>query len=425
MTQKFINPWDATQAITGSVYSATPTYASGAEVGLAVYTAPASKLFTPGIGAPARHENWALKALGDLAVQGLQAQAMQFQSAKDWTTGKIVSACYARANKGFVVQTSSTVTISRDGKHTNAMFVTQTASTLTARLVHDDGFHVLDLEIEPGVGSKVFSLSSSATTQLAQGNDFYPNAALTIGSGTTSHTLLVGVDLVPSVQAYTYSGTATTPATSTVTMPSGSFPTGTATQWGACQVFRGATTATGPGLIYSRGDSTKNYLKTTDGATLTSGTMTTGIGNRLADISYDDVQSLFVAALYSSTGSVVKFATSPDGVTWTNSTTATGPASFTVGSGIADGSVAFTICAGVWILAATNIRFPNSIVEQLDPPVSAVWSGDFGVTWQACQVDMFSSTGATVRLIKTPNQVAIKTDSDIAVSGVIGYNELV
>lgn len=424
MSQKFVNPWDATFAITGSVYSATPTYASGAESGLAVFTAPASKFFTPEIGAPARNVNWVLKTLGDVAIKGMQAQAMRFNSAKDWTTGKIKSVCYARSNKGFVVQTSSTVSITRDGRWTNSMFVTQTASTLTARLVHDDGFHVLDLEIEPGVSTKVFSGSTSVTTTLAQGDDFYPNAAVTIGSGTSSHTLLVGVDLAPSVQAYTYSGTATTPATSTVTMPSGTFPTGTATQWGACQAFLGSTTATGPALIYSRGDATKNYLKTTDGTMLTSGTMST-VADRLADIAYDADQSVFVAALYSSTGSAVKFATSADGVTWVTSATASGPASFVVGTGASDNEVAFTICAGLWILAATKIYFPNSIQEILDPPVSVIWSNDYGVTWQAAAVDMFSSAATTVRLIAAPNQVAVKTDSDIAVSGICGLNELV
>ncbi len=423
MSQKFINPWDATQAINGSPYG-VPVYASGAESGTAVYTAPASKFFTPEIGAPARHVNWALKALGDVAVQGLQHQAMRFTAAKDWTAGKILAACYARSNKGFVALSASTVTISRDGRVTNAQIVAQTSSTLTSRLVYDDGFHVLDLEIEPTSNSKIASSTTVTSSHLAQGNDFYPNAGVTIGSGTSSHTLLVGVDLSPAVTAYTYSGTATTPATSTVTVSAGTFPTGTATQWSACQAFLGSNTATGPGLIYSRGDATKNYLKTTDGIALTSGTMST-VANRLADIAYDADQSVFVAALYSSTGSAVKFATSPDGVTWTNSATATGPANFAAPSGILDGTVAFTICAGVWFLASTQIRFPNSVILASDPAVSAIYSLDYGQTWYPATVDITSVTGGTLKCITTPDQILVKTDSDLALSGRIGYNELV
>jgi hypothetical protein len=79
----------------------------------------------------------------------------------------------------------------------------------------------------------------------------------------------------------------------------------------------------------------------------------------------------------------------------------------------------------VWFLAATSIRFPNSIVEILDPPVSAIFSTDFGVTWKAVALDMWSSSGPTVRCISAPNRIAVKTDSDIAVSGFIGLNEVV
>src|SRR6185312_2859237 len=136
---------------------------------------------SPEIGAPARNMNWVLKALGDVAVQGLQHQAMRFVSAKDW--GTVLDAAYARTNRGFVAAVAGTVSFSRDGRNTGAAALTPTSSTITSRvLLHDDGFHILDLEVEPGLSSKIASSSTVTSSQLAGGDDFYPNGAVTVGT---------------------------------------------------------------------------------------------------------------------------------------------------------------------------------------------------------------------------------------------------
>src|SRR6185437_534814 len=168
MTQKFVNPWDATFAVTGSVYSATPTYASGAESGLAIYTAPASKIFSPEIGAPARNMNWVLKALGDLALYGLQTQAMTFHEAKDWFGNTLDCAAWSPSNGQCVIgshssATASGVSASRHGRASASLVLDNTMGAFPATALLDSGSGIWEFSAQGSSTTSGLATSSTVT----------------------------------------------------------------------------------------------------------------------------------------------------------------------------------------------------------------------------------------------------------------------
>ena len=418
MSQKFVNPWDATQAINGSVYG-TPVFASGAESGTSVYTAPASKFFTPEIGAPARHVNWVLKGLGDVAIQGLQHQSMQFFGAGTWAPTCIG---YARSNRGFVVGSSTTVTFTRDGNVSHGSLI-MIPSVGQPKVVHDDGTHIVEFE---NSGAIVKFASSSTVTSTVTTGSTVPFAAATVGA----NSVLIATSGTAAI-AFGWSSTVSLPTISTVAVPAGTFNFSSTALWGSAQVFKGATTTTGNVLFYSRGSLSNNALFSPDCVTLSKSTWTGLTGyDKIADVAYDADQSVFVAACYSSTGSALKFFTSADGAAvWALSATATGPANLQVPSGAVDGTVAFTICAGVWFIAITSNQFANYVYgtsADSGKRVVGMYSLDYGQTWYPAAIDMAAaSSGATLKLVSSVDQILVKHDSDIAISGRIGYNEII
>jgi hypothetical protein len=418
---KFISIFDDTKTVTGSVYL-TPTYSSGTESGQPMRTAPATLHMTPDIGAPARHMNYVLFGLGDNQVKTAQHQAMRFTAGKDWPSTSVHCATVAKANRGFHVITSATVSFTRDARLTGALSLA--ASNGLAKVVHDDGFHIVSCEVEPGVSSKVISASTVTNVSLGGGLGFTPLAAATL----YGNTLVLGTSGT-SLLAGKYSGTASTITTTSVTMPGGTYNASSTSQWNTAQVFSGATTSTGPAIFYSRGfsNTTSSYMISYTGTDLTGfGWLGSGFTtDSLADIAYDDVQGLFIAAGYSSTGSRVSFFTSPNGQAWTASSTATGPAQMVVG-----GSVVFTICSGVWFLATTGSSpadFDNFAygTGTSGGRVCAVYSLDYGVTWYPAYVDMVSCTAGTLRAKSSVDQILLSSDSDVCLSGRIGYSELI
>ena len=131
---------------------------------------------------------------------------------------------------------------------------------------------------------------------------------------------------------------------------------------------------------------------------------------------------------YSSTGSALQFFTTPNPpTTWTASATATGTLNVEVLSGAADGSVAFGICCGVWLVIMGSNQYPNFVFGTSGQSllrVCALYSLDFGQTWHPANLDMNPMTlGNSLRVIPGVDQFLVLTDSGIAMSGRLGYSE--
>lgn len=411
MSQRFKNPWDASQTIAGSVYG-TATYASGAEVGLPVYTAPATKYFTPEIGASARHNNWALQQLGEAARTGLIHQAMVFKAATDWPSTNLFAVEHARHNRAFLVSALNGVYLTDDG--TKAAAVQLYSTTASRATMWDAGDHIWD--IDDGVNDTHRVDSTSVTNTNDAGS-----VGLVGGTIGTKSIYLYTSGTAVSAQAI--SGTTWT----TTTVPAGTYASSTISVWGRSQAFLGASTATGPLLFFSRDASTHNYLYTTDGTTLNKGTWPVSSSTtQICDVAYDDVQNCFVLCTRpNSTPSPLTFYTSSDGITWTVSNTATGPGGTALTGPYADGSTAFKIVCGVWIVA-TTVQYDGAIFGASGGSgvtVFTYYSADFGQTWYpANMIPMFSTTGA-VKIAHTLTRAAIYTDKGICLSGRLGFPE--
>ena len=398
--------------MTGSVYI-VPTYASGPESGTSIYTAPATKYFTAGQGAPARNVNWALQQVGGNAVQTAQHQAMRFQVAHNWSgTITMKHPCQARSNRGFVVGTGTSVSVVREPNNL-ARLDLFTPAVGTPLVALDDGTRIWEFESSGGVarfiaGSTTIS-SGTALTGLAT-----PFAARQVGA----NSMLVGSSGT-AVVLWTLSGT----AFSTVATPPGTFNFSSTALYGSAQAFLGATTATGSAIFYAKGSTGASMLTTPDGVTAAAIALPTGV-NIVDDIAYDDVQGLFVMAGHSSTSSVVKFYTTPNPPTsWTASSTAAGPASFATSS--AGGETAFGICCGVWLLCTTSNQYTNFVYGTSSATrVCGLYSLDFGQTWYPANLDMNLPTSQlSLRIVSGVDQFMVLLDSDIAMSGRLGYTE--
>jgi hypothetical protein len=417
MSQRWINAWDDSQTITGSVY-VTPQYSSGPENGQNVYTAPATKHFTAGQGAPARHVNYMGQQLGLRAVEAALHDGMTFHGSGTWAN--LLCGGVARSNRGFLIGNTTSAVFTRDAVASHAQTIIQAAIGVIT-VVHDDGFHVAEFERNAG-GQARFASSSTVSSTAFTGATF-PMAAATIGAN-SFFLATTGTGML----AWTYSGTSLVPTATTAGVPGGiSIPSSSATIWGTAQAYVGATTATGPVIFYPKGASTNHYLFTADCVAVADNPWTGPPANTLADVAYDDVQGKFVAAFYSSTGSRVSFMTSPDGLAWTTSSTAQGPANLQVPSGAATGSVAFKICAGVWFLAMTSNQPPNYVYGSsagAGLEVFGFYSIDYGQTWYPADLTMANaSSGATLRIKHSHNQFMVMHDSDISLSGRLGYPE--
>lgn len=415
-TLRWLNIWDATQAVTGSVYI-VPTYASGPESGTAIYTAPATKYFTAGQGAPARNVNWALQQIGASAVQAAQHQAMRFQVGHNWSSSiTIKHACQARSNRGFVVGTASTVSVVREPNNLSRLDIFPPAVGLPY-VALDDGTRIWEFENNAGGTARYMAGSSTVSSGTALTGLATPFAARQIGA----NSMVVGTSGTGLV-LFTTSGTAWV----SVAKPTGTFNSSTLSLWGSAQAYLGATTATGSAIFYAKGLTSNAAIATSDCST-TANTLALTLpatSDTLADIAYDDVQGLFVACCYSSTSSVLKFFTTPNPpTTWTASATATGPASL-VFNAIA-GEVAFGICCGVWLVVSTTNQFTHYVSgtsSQYRP--CAFYSLDFGQTWYPANLDMnIESDLTTIRIASGVDQFMVYHDGDVAMSGRLGYNE--
>jgi hypothetical protein len=287
------------------------------------------------------------------------------------------------------------------------------------RVALDDGVRIWEFEDSGGearfIAGSTTVASSTALTGLAM-----PLAARQI-TGSPSASMLVGTSGT-AILLWTFASTAFTP----VTTPTATFNFTTTALWGSAQSFLGATTATGSVMFYAKGSTVASAIVTSDCST-TANTVAMALPsgyNLLADIAYDDVQSQFVACVYSSTGSTLHFYTTPNPpTTWTLSATATGPSSFTFSA--AGGEVAFGICCGVWLVATTAYQYANYVYgTSPQGRVCAFYSLDFGQTWYPANLDMNIPTSAlSLRIVSGVDQVMIMTDSDVAMSGRLGYTE--
>ena len=247
-SQKWINGWDASQAVTGSVYI-TPTFASGPESGDAIYTAPATKYFSAGQGAPARNVNWALQQVGANALQAIQHQAMKFSVGHNWSgTITMRHPCQARSNRGFVVGTSTTLSVVRDVDNLGRLDVFQPAAG-NPRVALDDGTRIWEFEDSGGV-ARFIAGSTTISSGTALAGLTQPFAARQVGTAS----MLVGTSGT-GVLLWTLSGTSFT----TVSTPPGTFNFSSTALWGSAQAFLGATTATGSAVFYAKGSTGRRH----------------------------------------------------------------------------------------------------------------------------------------------------------------------
>lgn len=412
MSNKWISVWDDSQTITGSVYL-TPTYASGTEVGLDVYTAPATKFFSPDVGAPARHVNWALQQLGNNAAQVAQHMAMSFRLGK-WTE-TIYTTEQARGNRGFLLGSSAGVYFLTDSPAANALEI-YTASVTRSVLLDDSP------AVTPAIWSfdnqvnNTHNIGASSVTS-SNNSGIVPMVAGSIGT----NSLVIGTSGT-AVIALQLSGTTFT----STAVPTGTYNFTSTATWGKSQVYLGANTATGPLLFFTRDLSTNNYLYTTNGTTLNKGTWPISTSaTRIEDVAYDDVQSLFVLCTRPAAGGSGTFYTSADGASWTVSSTATMPSGVNYLLPGSDGMTAFKILGGIWLLASESVSAPDYIYGTggtAGQIVYALYSLDFGRTWYraAC---IIGGTAGKLKITTSVDRFLISTDVSIAISGRIGYPE--
>jgi hypothetical protein len=419
MSQRWINVWDDKKNIAGSVY-VTPVYPAGLETGLPVYTQPGTAHFTADVGAPARHMNFALFQQGDDRIKADQHTAMRFLG-----LGAFACLCgaAARENLGFLIGNSTSVIFTSDGIASHNLTL-MAAAVGVETVVHDDGFHVAGFE-RNAAGHVQFASASTVSGTAFAGGATFPLVAVSIGANSmylaTSGTGLLG---------FTYSGTGLLPTINTA-MTGGAPASSSLSIWSAAQVYAGANTTTGPAVLYAKGTAaSQDYYQTTDAVVAQNHAWGVTAADQLADVAYDDVQGLFVACFYSSTGGQVKFMTSSNGAPpWTTSSTAQGPSTLLIPSGILVGSVAFKICAGVWFLALTCTNSSNFVYGSSGASgkyVTGLYSLDFGVTWQAADISMaLASSYSSLRLRHSHNRFLIMHDSDVCISGRLGYPEVI
>jgi hypothetical protein len=404
MSHKFPNAWDA-----------STTETSGPETGSPTVYVPATKRIIAGNGVPARVLNYMAWQTGDNAVQNAQHQGMAFHSAGLWTN--TYAACASRTNLGFLVSSTAGIGLTLDGDSSHAVNVLSAIIT-TPALVHDTGYYVLSLE--KGAVANMFARfahSTTASTQTYTGT-VYPFAAATIGANT-----LIWSTSGTACMAFTFSGTGTLPTSSSATA-AGTYASSSTTIWGKTQPREDSTTASGPALFYVRGSATASqYMYTADAVSTTAKTWPATPQDTLADVGYDDTLGVFVAAFYSSAGSVLKFMTSPDGITWTTSTTAAGPASCAFPADGSTRAIAFKVCCGVWFVAATGIEpggatFVYGTSGARGTRAFGFYSLDQGVTWYPADLDMPAcSAASSIRIKHTVNRFMVQHDSGVAVSG--------
>lgn len=411
MSQRWINVWDDKKTITGSVYL-TPTYASGPEAGQPVYTAPATAHMTPGQGAPARHMNYALFQLGDDRIKADQHTAMVFRMGVDWPSTKVFAVEQGRKNRAFLVSALNGIYLTENDASLAGSL--QLYSTTAARSVlWDAGDHVWDIDDGVNDTHRIESTSvtntNDATTRGVIGGVLGSNSLYLYTSGT-------------ALGAQSITGTSWT----STGVPSGTYASSTTSVWGRSQVFLGANTATGPLLFFSRDVSTNNYLYSTDGLTLNKGTWPVSTSaTKICDVGYDDVQSAFVLCTRPTAGGQCSFYTSPDGVTWTVSATATGPVSSTYVAPT-DGSTAFKVLCGVWLMA-TTVQYSGAVFGTATISGVAVfcyYSLDYGVTWYPGNILPGVGSAGLVRIAHSVNRFCVNTDKWLAISGRVGYPEL-
>lgn len=413
-TKRWIHAWDDQLAITGSVY-VPPTFSSGPENGLAERTAPSTAHIIAGQGVPARVMNYAWFQTTQNALDALRHKAMgAFTGSGNWASNSVLSACFSRTDRGFVVGTTTSVCVVRDGVTSHALTIMTPAVGPTVAVL-DDGSRIWEYEKNAGGGNRV--ASSSTVT-----NGTSTTASLVLGVRQGQSGSMLVETSGAAMFAQTLSGTALSP----VGVPGGTYNSSTLSLWGSVQSAHDSTTATGPMLFYAKGVMTNDYLYSPDGLALSRGTMPVST-RKIADVAYDDVQSLFVMATYSTTGSALTFYTSADGLTgWTLSSTASGPANLQIPVAASDGSVAFKICCGVWFVALTSNAPPNYIYGQSGGSglkVFGFYSLDFGQTWYPSDLDMAPcSAGSSVRIVTGENRFLVYHDSDVAISGRLGYN---
>ena len=413
---RFVNLWDDTKAVTGSVYL-NPTYSSGVESGLAMRTAPATLHFTAGQGAPARHMNFALFGTNDNWIKAAQHKGMQFASGRDWFTSTLTNiTCIgvARSNRGFIVANDLSVKVLREPRQTDASTIMLAA--VVPLVVHDDGFYIADFE----VGSDFFA-SSSTVSGTAFSGTAVPLAAASIAA----NSMLVSTN-AGAIVAFTYSGTGLLPTSSTVTVPSGTYTVATTASWGTAQPFVGASTATGNVIFYARG-AKNEYLVSTDCVTLSKGAFTGVTHDRIMDVAYDVDQGAYVLAAFSSTGSTVAFYTNPSSTgTWTLSATATGPSWLSLSSADPCG---FTICSSVWFMVTAKAP-PNAVFGVSGDALArafGVYSLDYGKTWFPADLEMANldqtSDGIKLKVVSSVDQILVASACDVAISGRLGLPE--
>jgi len=397
---KFVSPWDQIAAITGSYYSATATYPSGPEAGSDIYTPPASKFFVAGQGAPARHANYALKAVGDVASQGVLHNAMVFTAGRDWAGATIDTVAWSHSNRQFIVgshtsATASKVTASR-GPHLNGEVQLDNTASFKATNVLDVGGAIWEFTIP---SSNVGKIVASTVTYFALSFGTVLASALS-----TSASIVIGTSGTATT-AYKLAGTASTSLSTTTT----GFDVSSTATWFVAQASPGS----GPALFATRGTVGTLIWRTADGTSVTSLTRPDST-HYLAGLAWDSDQSLFVSCTFNA--GVPTWYSSPDGITWTLMVGPLAPTGVAITS-----NVQFDICMGIWFIVGNQITTTNqcngngaSLVTTL------IYSLDHGQTWAVADLDMLTPSANSARITHADNRIMVWTDTDLAVSGRFG-----
>lgn len=403
-TRRFLNPWDDTLAVAGSVY-ATPVYPSGSESGQALYTAPATKHFQAGQGGPARHVNWALKNVGDASLQAALHKSMgsEFRGAKNWQGNTIDCAVWSPTNRQFVVgshssSTASVVSASREADSAGTL-VLESSGAFPAQALLDDGSSVWAFVVAASLnGTRI-------TSSTATGFTVIPSSATARSAAHSSSASLIVTTDGTNIKISTLSGTTASVLSTTTT----GFDASTTATWFMAQ----PDVAQGPVVFATRGTVGTLIWSSADGTSVTSLTRPDST-HYLAGLAYDDVQGLFVAC--TTTAGVMSFYSSPDGSTWSAMSGPVSPSNATI-----TGNLQFDICCGVWLIAGNQLT-PTGFVHGMGAALQTfgMYSLDYGVTWYPCDFEMLSPSADSVHVRHSDSRFMVWTDSDIAISGRLG-----
>lgn len=403
-TQKFSTTWDA-----------STTETTGPETGSPTISVPATKRFIAGVGVPARVLNYGFWKNSDTVFKTAVHQAMNFRSSGNavWIDTTVLNADVARGDYGFLVSSTSAVNVVLNQVDPASAAVVYSA-TVTRNVMVDDGTSIWSFDNQVNNTHQIGQSTANHSNNTQFG---VPYAAGFVGT----HGIVVGTSGT-AVLAATFTSTFTT-----TTVPAGTYNFSTTAKWNKAEVFTGATTATGPLLFYSRDVTTNNYLYTTDGISLSKGTWPVSTSaTKVADVSYDDDQGLFVLCTVPAAGGACGFYTSPDGVTWTAST-ATGPSSQLSFTATTDGSVAFAALGGVWFVATQSAYRTGVVLGAGGVPslgATGLYSTDRGATWYQAGLWIFGTNG-TVKIVKGVDRFLVITNSTIALSGRVAIPEAV